>query len=89
MVDAETVLQVRTKYESLASIMEEGGDAKVLGGYRSWRAWLGGISAVAQATGLSRNTIMSGIKEVQQRSLWPGSGDPPTRGRWTQAAHRH
>lgn len=39
----------------------------------------GGISAVAQATGLSRNTIMRGIKEVQQRSLWQGSVDSPTR----------
>ena len=88
MVDAETVLQVRAKYESLASITE-GGMRRYWAATEAAALGWGGISAVAQATGLSRNTIMSGIKEVQQRSLWPGSGDPPTRGRWTQAAHRH
>ncbi len=68
MVSAETILKVRTKYESLAPLVDErvrrcwaAAEAKALG-------W-GGVSAVAQATGLSRNTIQAGIEELEQRPL--------------------
>jgi hypothetical protein len=68
MVNVETILQIRTKYESLAPLIDE----------RARRCWAateanvigwGGISAVAQATGLSRNTIQAGIEELAQGSL--------------------
>ena len=66
MVNAETIFKVRTKYESLAPLVDErvrrcwaAAEAKAIG-------W-GGISAVAQATGLSRNTIQAGIEELEQR----------------------
>ncbi len=68
MVNMETILQVRTKYESLAPLLNE----------RARRCWAateattigwGGISAVAQATGLSRNTILAGVKELEHPPL--------------------
>ncbi|MGH9831977.1 MAG: ISAzo13 family transposase [Blastocatellia bacterium] len=78
MVSAETILKVRTKYESLAPLVDErvrrcwaAAEAKAIG-------W-GGISAVAQATGLSRNTIQVGIEELEQRPLSPEIGGEPLR----------
>lgn len=66
MVDQETVSRVKTKYESLLPIMNE----KIR---RHWAAseamaigW-GGISAVAQATGLSQTTIKAGLAELQAK----------------------
>jgi transposase len=65
MVDETIIRQVRVKYEALSSVMDE----------RARRYWAateataigwGGVSALAQATGLSRNTIMAGIKDIQQ-----------------------
>jgi hypothetical protein len=57
---------LKTKYESLASMMNErlkrrwaASEAIVLG--------YGGISAVALATGLSRRTIRKGIAEVEEK----------------------
>jgi hypothetical protein len=64
MVDEETILLVKTKYDSLTPIMDE----------RMRRYWAasealaigwGGISAVARATGLSQTTIRTGIAEIQ------------------------
>jgi len=67
MIDANTISQVNTKYKALAPMMNE----KMR---RHWAAsealaigW-GGISAVSQATGLSRTTIQIGIGELQQLS---------------------
>lgn len=65
MVDDAIIQRVREKYKTLSSVLDE----------RARRYWAateataigwGGVSAVAQATGLSRNTIMAGIKDVQQ-----------------------
>jgi hypothetical protein len=65
MVDDAIIQRVREKYKTLSSVMDE----------RARRYWAateataigwGGVSAVAQATGLSRNTITAGIKDVQQ-----------------------
>ena len=68
MVSAETILQLRTKYESLSPLLDErvrrccaATEAKAIG-------W-GGVSAVAQATGLSRNTIQAGLEELEQHPL--------------------
>jgi Rhodopirellula transposase DDE domain len=63
MVDRELIADVRQKYEALESIMDER--------MRRWWAateaasigW-GGITAVAQATGLSRPTIQAGLAEL-------------------------
>ena len=68
MMNEKTLSQITTKYQALAPIMNE----KVR---RHWAAsealaigW-GGISAVAEATGLSQATIRSGIRELQQPQL--------------------
>jgi hypothetical protein len=64
MVDRELIADIRQKYEALKPIMDER--------MRRWWAateassigW-GGITAVAQATGLSRPTIQSGLAELK------------------------
>ena len=64
MPDAEIIATLRNKYQALRPVMDE----KVR---RRWAAceamalgW-GGITAVAEATGLSRPTIRAGLAEVQ------------------------
>jgi hypothetical protein len=63
MLDAQTIERIRNKYRSLEPEMDE----------RLRRQWAaaeardvgwGGISAVAQATGLSRTTITAGLREL-------------------------
>jgi len=63
MQDAQAIERIRTKYRSLEPEMDE----------RLRRQWAaaeardvgwGGISAVAQATGLSRTTITAGLREL-------------------------
>jgi hypothetical protein len=74
MVDRELITSVRQKYEALESIMDER--------MRRWWAateaaslgW-GGITAVAQATGLSRPTIQAGLAELKTS---PNSLSDPT-----------
>lgn len=67
MVNEETVSRVKIKYESLLPIMNEkmrrywaASEATAIG-------W-GGISAVAQATGLSQTTIKAGLAEMRATS---------------------
>jgi len=76
--------QIREKYMKLRPVMTE----------RSRRLWAateaqalgrGGISAVSRATGISRNTIMRGSKELEspetlapERIRRPGGGRKPT-----------
>lgn len=69
MAKVETVLQIRTKYESLAPLLDERSRRCWAATEASMMGW-GGISAVAQATGLSRNTILAGMKELEQPSLF-------------------
>jgi Rhodopirellula transposase DDE domain len=83
MNSKETVSVLREKYQALAPLMDE----RVL---RRWAAteaqalgW-GGTAAVAEATGLSRTTIRSGIAELHNprpepapgRVRGPGAGRP-------------
>jgi hypothetical protein len=70
MHDASTIQGLRIKYTTLCPVMDE----RVR---RQWAAsealalgW-GGITAVAVATGLARNTIAAGIVEIGQRSQTP------------------
>ncbi len=89
MVKVETVFQVRAKYESLAPVMNER-MRRLWGAAEANAIGWGGISAVAQVTGLSRNTIETGIKELErdplllidneqqpQRARQPGGGRKP------------
>jgi hypothetical protein len=83
MTSEETVSLLRQKYQALAPLMDE----RVL---RRWAAteaqalgW-GGTAAVAEATGLSRTTIRSGIAQLHsprpepspERVRRPGGGRP-------------
>jgi hypothetical protein len=63
VVTAETEQLIRGKYDSLAPAFNEaalrlwaGAEARSLGH--------GGVSMVARATGLSRNTVMAGVREL-------------------------
>jgi Rhodopirellula transposase DDE domain len=66
MQDASAVERIRIKYLALSRVMDErmrrhwaATEAMVLG-------W-GGISAVAVATGLARNTVAAGVRELTER----------------------
>jgi hypothetical protein len=66
MQDAAAVERIRVKYLALSAVMDErlrrhwaATEATALG-------W-GGISAVAAATGLARNTVAAGVRELAQR----------------------
>jgi Rhodopirellula transposase DDE domain len=86
MQDAQTIGRIRRKYQSLLPEMDErrrrqwaAAEARELG-------W-GGVSLVARATGLSRPTIMAGLRELDQpipqraaqadRVRRPGGGRKP------------
>jgi Rhodopirellula transposase DDE domain len=88
MQDAQTIGRIRRKYQSLLPEMDErrrrqwaAAEARELG-------W-GGVSLVAHATGLSRPTIMAGLRELDQpipqraaqadRVRRPGGGRRPLR----------
>jgi hypothetical protein len=67
MQDAATIERIRAKYIALSPVMDE----RVR---RHWAAteamalgW-GGITIAARATGLARNTIAAGLRELAQRS---------------------
>ena len=70
MHDANTIERIRQKFASLDSVMDE----RVR---RQWAAseaialgW-GGVSVTAFATGLARNTITQGIRELKERQAHP------------------
>lgn len=74
----EKIEAIKNKYEPLRSLLDErarrlwsAGEAKELG-------W-GGISLVAKATGLSRTTITTGIKEINAISEGKAIGIEPGR----------
>lgn len=78
MPDSEIIAAVRNKYQALRPVMDE----KVR---RRWAAcealaigW-GGITAVAEATGISRPTIRAGLAEVQG-GVPPAKEDHETEG---------
>jgi hypothetical protein len=75
MPDSEIIAAVRNKYQALRPVLDE----KVR---RRWAAceamaigW-GGITAVAQATGLSRPTIRAGLAEVRGGDVLDAEEDP-------------
>ena len=70
MQDAVTTERIRSKYRALLPVMDE----------RTRRQWAaaeaielgwGGVSTVAAATGLARNTVASGVRELRRRQLHP------------------
>jgi len=70
MQDAAVIERIRVKFRALDAVLDE----------RSRRQWAateameygyGGVTAVAAATGLARDTIVAGIQELQYRALHP------------------
>ena len=70
MQDRATIRRIRVKYRSLAGMMDE----------RMRRQWAateavdlgwGGVTAVAHATGLARNTVLVGTRELLERRAHP------------------
>jgi transposase len=70
MADAEQIEQIRVKYWGLAPVMDERMRRQWAAIEASSLGW-GGVSAVAQATGLARNTIQAGMREVAHRAAHP------------------
>jgi transposase len=61
---------VRKKYRALRDLLDERG-RRVWAAAEANSLPRGGVSLVAQATGLSRTTIHAGIRELQQRKVKP------------------
>ena len=70
MQDATVIEGIRRKYRSLGPVMDErmrrqwaASEAEAIG-------W-GGITAVSAATGLARNTVAAGVRELEHRRAHP------------------
>ncbi len=70
MQDATVIERIRLKYPALDAVLDE----------RSRRQWAaaeardygyGGVTAVATATGLARDTIQAGLRELEYRGSHP------------------
>lgn len=77
MRDAEQIERIREKYRALAPIMDERMRRQWAAIEASDLGW-GGVAVVAQATGLARNTIKAGMREVDHRVAHP---EDPVEGR--------
>jgi hypothetical protein len=86
MQDASTIERIRVKYLALVPVMDErmrrhwaAAEAMALG-------W-GGVSTVSAATGLARNTVASGVRELVRR-LEPSNQVIPSRLRQAGAGRK-
>jgi Rhodopirellula transposase DDE domain len=70
MHDAITIERIRDKYGALVAVMDERMRRQWAATEASALGW-GGISAISRATGMSRNTILSGMRELEQRRQRP------------------
>jgi hypothetical protein len=70
MVDAASINRIHEKFRALSAVMDERMRRQWAAAEASSMGW-GGISAVAQATGLARNTILAGQRELQHRAANP------------------
>jgi hypothetical protein len=77
MQDATLVEGIRQKFDSLSPVMDERVRRQWAAAEASSVGW-GGITCVAAATGLARNTIAVGLSELAERVAHPKS-DPGSR----------
>lgn len=70
MPNVQQVDAIRRKYEALAAVMDERARRQWAAVEASVIGW-GGISTVAHATGLARNTIKAGLREIEHRKTHP------------------
>jgi len=71
--DPDTIQRIRVKYQSLSELMDERMRRQWAATEASDLGW-GGVSAVALATGLARNTVMAGARDLLHRRAHPGAG---------------
>ena len=69
-MDTAIVERIRQKYRLLASVMDERMRREWAGAEAAALGW-GGVTAVARATGLARNTVAAGIAELRYRQAHP------------------
>lgn len=70
MHDAETIEGIRQKYRALSPVMDERMRRQWAASEATAMGW-GGLTAVAEATGLAWNTIKAGIRELDYRAAHP------------------
>ena len=70
MADAIVVERIRSKFISLQAVMDERMRRQWAAAEAAQIGW-GGVTAVAAATGLSRNTITTGLHELRYRESHP------------------
>ena len=70
MQDAVAVRRIRIKYRSLTGVMDERMRRQWAATEATDLGW-GGVTAVASATGMARNTIMVGVRELEERRAHP------------------
>ena len=70
MHDATAIRQIKTRYRSLAALMDERMRRQWAASEAQSYGW-GGVSAVSTATGISRNTIRKGLTELAVRKKSP------------------
>jgi Rhodopirellula transposase DDE domain len=75
MQDASTIERIRRKFDSLGPLMDERLRRQWAATEATELGW-GGVSAVADATGLSRTTITAGLRELRQRAEQPEAPVP-------------
>jgi len=70
MQDATTIERVREKFLALAPMMDERMRRQCAATEAMALGW-GGVSTVASATGLARNTIAVGVRDLERRRAHP------------------
>jgi hypothetical protein len=71
MQDATTIERIRQMYLALSPVMDERIRRQWAAAEASAIGW-GGVTTVSAATGLARNTITAGVRELEHREAHPG-----------------
>ncbi len=87
MQDASVVEWIREKYERLLPVMNERARRRWVATEALSLGW-GGVTAVSDATGLTRKTIHFGIRELEAEAADPGLPLPPDRVRRAGAGRK-
>jgi hypothetical protein len=69
--DRATIKRIRLKYRSLSDLMDERMRRQWAASEACDLGW-GGVTAVATATGLARNTVLAGARELEYHRAHPG-----------------
>jgi hypothetical protein len=73
-VDNETLKSIRDKYQSLLPYLNEK-TRRIWAAIEAMSLGWGGVTLLSKATGLSRTTINSGIRELSESSVTPSEKD--------------